>query len=131
VRLLLDSHAFVWYRTANRKLGRRARTAIEREAAAVWISVASAWELAIKVGHRGVETETPVRVWIPAALESSGFQLLPIALDHALAVASLPAHHADPFDRLLIAQARAEGLTIVTADVVFEEYDVKLLDART
>jgi PIN domain nuclease of toxin-antitoxin system len=67
---------------------------------------------------------------VNAALESSGFDVLPITVAHAVAVADLPDHHADPFDRLLIAQARMEGLTIVTADQAFDAYDVALLDAR-
>jgi PIN domain nuclease of toxin-antitoxin system len=67
---------------------------------------------------------------LPAALDGSGFETLPVTLAHALAVSSLPLHHADPFDRLLIAQAQLETLTIVTADSAFNDYDVNLLDAR-
>jgi PIN domain nuclease of toxin-antitoxin system len=131
VNLLLDSHAFVWFWTGDRKLGRRARRALERNSTSVRVSLASAWELAIKDGSRSLKSAVAIDVWMPEALRSTGFQLLTIALDHALAAATLPDHHRDPFDRLLIAQARAEGLTIVTADPAFEDYDVKLLDART
>jgi PIN domain nuclease of toxin-antitoxin system len=68
---------------------------------------------------------------LPAAIETSGFVTLHVTIDHAIGVASLPDHHADPFDRLLVVQARLEGLTIVTSDPAFDDYDVRILDART
>ncbi len=128
--LLLDSQALLWWRGGNRKLGPRARAAIEHGAFGVLVSAASAWELAIKSAIGKLTLRDPVERWLPAALDRSGFETLPVTLTHALAVATLPFHHADPFDRLLIAQAQLENLTIVTADGAFEDYDVKLLDAR-
>ena len=88
-------------------------------------------ELAIKASMQRIESPHAARVWVPRALEVTGFALLPITVDHALAVETLPDHHLDPFDRLLVAQAQTEGLTLVTADAAFEDYDVKILDART
>ena len=129
--LLLDSQALLWWREGSRKLGPRARAAISQDAFGVLVSAASAWELAIKSATGKLTLREPLDRWLPAALDGSGFETLPVTLAHALAVASLPFHHADPFDRLLIAQAQLEKLTIVTADSVFEDYDVKLLDART
>jgi PIN domain nuclease of toxin-antitoxin system len=130
VNLLLDTHALLWWREGHRKLGARARTAIATHAATVRVSAASAWEIAIKSRGGQLRLREPLHVWMPAALDSSGFGVLHVTIDHAIAVANLPDHHADPFDRLLIAQAQLEDLTIVTSDAAFEDYDVKLLDAR-
>jgi PIN domain nuclease of toxin-antitoxin system len=130
VTLLLDSQALLWWRAGHRRLGPRARAAIERDAFGVLVSAATAWELAIKSATGKLTLRDAVERWLPAALDGSGFEPLPVTLAHALAVATLPFHHADPFDRLLIAQAQLENLTIVTADSAFEDYDVKLLDAR-
>jgi len=131
VKLLLDTQALIWWREGSRKLGAVARNAIEKNAAAVQVSAATAWEIAIKFRSGRLRLPAAPHVWLPAAVETSGFGVLIVTIDHALAVANLPDHHADPFDRLLIAQAQLEELTIVTSDTAFEEYDVKLLDART
>lgn len=128
--LLLDSQALLWWREGNRKLGPRAREAISQGAFGVLVSAVSAWELVIKSATGKLTLREPIERWLPAALDGSGFDTLPVTLAHALAVTSLPLHHADPFDRLLIAQAQLERLTIVTADAAFDDYDVKLLDAR-
>lgn len=130
MRLLLDTHVLLWWREGSRKLGGRARTAIEAEAATVHVSAASAWELAIKSRLGKLKIREPLHEWLPAAIESSGFLSLSITLEHTVLVANLPDHHGDPFDRMLIAQARHDGLTIVTSDTAFEAYDVRLLDAR-
>jgi PIN domain nuclease of toxin-antitoxin system len=121
-RLLLDTHVFLWWRADSRQLGRAARTAIA-EADLVCVSAASAWEAAIKAALG--------RLRLPASIESgvidSGFQRLPISFAHAEAAAALPPHHADPFDRMLVAQARSEGLTLVSHDRRLESYDVQIL----
>jgi PIN domain nuclease of toxin-antitoxin system len=131
VNLLLDTQAFIWWREGHRKLGPRARAAIEREASTVRVSTASAWEIALKWRTGRLRLPAAPDTWVPAAIISSGFDVLPIGLDHALAVANLPDHHADPFDRLLIAQAQIESLTIVSSDAAFDAYDVRVLDARS
>ena len=128
--LLLDSQALVWWREGSRKLGARARTAIERDAFGVLVSAASAWEIAIKSASGKLRLREPAERWLPAALDDSGFDALAVTIPHTLRAAALPAHHADPFDRLLIAQAQLETLTIVTADTAFDDYDVRILDAR-
>jgi PIN domain nuclease of toxin-antitoxin system len=130
MNLLLDTQALLWWRVGSRKLGPRARAAIETEAAAVRVSAASAWELAIKSRAGRLTLSQPLDLWFPAAIETSGFVALNVTIDHAIGVASLPDHHADPFDRLLIVQARMEGLSIVTSDFAFDDYDVRILDAR-
>ncbi|MGQ0735898.1 MAG: type II toxin-antitoxin system VapC family toxin [Acidobacteriota bacterium] len=128
--LLLDTQALIWWRAGSRKLGPRARAAIERGADQVLVSAASAWEIAIKSWSGRLTLRDPLDRWMAAAIEGSGFGPLDVTIAHAIAVASLPPHHADPFDRLLIAQAQLEQLTIVTADAAFEDYAVGLLDAR-
>jgi PIN domain nuclease of toxin-antitoxin system len=73
----------------------------------------------------------PLDVWMPDRLKHDGFVMLNVTVEHAVAVAALPDHHHDPFDRLLVAQALLEGLTIVTSDTAFDDYEVRVLDART
>lgn len=131
MNLLLDTQALLWWKQGSRKLGRRARRAIERDAATVRVSAASVWEMAIKSHAGRLRLAEPLHSWIPGDLQRNGFLISSVTVEHAVAVASLPDHHADPFDRLLIAQARHEGLTIVTSDAVFDDYEVSVLDART
>lgn len=130
MNLLVDTQALLWWKAGSPKLGRRARREIESGAGAVRVSAASAWEMAIKSRTGRLTLVEPLHRWMPGQLERDGFLMLSVSVDHAIAVASLPDHHHDPFDRLLIAQAQAEGLTIVTADVAFDDYDVPVLDAR-
>jgi PIN domain nuclease of toxin-antitoxin system len=127
--LLLDTQTLLWWREGNRRLGRRARAAIEEGAAAVLVSPVSGWEIAIKTRTGRLKLAQPVAQWMPAALASSGFAVLAVTMDHAVAVSTLPLHHADPFDRLLIVQAQLEDLTIVTSDTAFDDYDVSVLSA--
>jgi PIN domain nuclease of toxin-antitoxin system len=131
VNLLLDTQTLLWWHEANRKLGPRARHAIEQGAASVVVSALTGWEIAIKSSSGRLRLRQAVDVWMPAVLEESRFDVLNVTIAHAVAVAGLPAHHADPFDRLLIAQAQIENLTIATSDAAFDDYDVKVLDART
>jgi len=130
MNLLLDTQTLIWWREGHRKLGRRTRSAIEKDATIVKVSVATAWEVAIKWRIGRLKLPAPPDRWLPSALDSSGFEVLTVSLEHALAVAGLPDHHPDPFDRLLIAQAQLEGLTIVTSDSAFDDYEVRVLDAR-
>ena len=130
MNLLLDANALLWWWDGSKKLGPRARALIERDAADVRVSAVTAWEIAIKFQAGRLSLPAPVEHLIPATLDDSGFRALAISIEHALAAATLPEHHDDPFDRLLIAQARLENLTIVTSDMAFDDYDVKVLDAR-
>ena len=123
MNLLLDTHALIWW-DEGRELSRAARRAIE-SADGVYVSAASAWEVAIKVGLGRLR---PART-VEEAVEESGFLELPITVRHAQRVADLPAHHRDPFDRLLVAQAEVEALTLVTRDPVFERYAVERIFA--
>ncbi len=123
MKLLLDTHVLIWW-DEGRRLSAQARRAIA-EAEEVFVSAASAWEVAIKVGLGRLR---PTRTVEDAAGES-GFVELPVTFQHASRVGSLPLHHRDPFDRLLAAQAEVEGLTLVTRDPGFEPYEIDLLRA--
>ena len=120
--LLLDTHVFLWWRADSPSLSASARSVIAT-ADLVFVSAASAWEAAIKVGLG--------RLRLPDTFESgvaeSGFERLPIGFAHAEEVGELPLHHRDPFDRMLVAQARIERLTLVTHDRRLEPYEVDLL----
>lgn len=121
MRLLLDTHVILWWRENSPRLKGEARKAIAK-ADVVYVSVASAWEAAIKVSLGKVRIPGPLE----EAVDDSGFSRLPITFADAAALVELPHHHRDPFDRMLIAQARMEGLTIVTADRKFEPYQVAI-----
>jgi len=121
-RLLLDTHAFLWWRADDRKLKANARRAIA-DADIVFVSAASAWEAAIKIALGRLRVPDSIE----AGVSDSGFEKLPIAFSHAEASARLPSHHSDPFDRMLVAQARIEGLTLVTHDRRLSRYEVDLL----
>lgn len=127
MRLLLDTHAFLFWVYEPSRLGASARRALaDRENQVFW-SVASSWEIAIKVGLGKLTLDGPVSEVIPTELLRNGFSLLPIDHAHVLAVSDLPRLHGDPFDRLLVAQARAEGLDLVTADARIAAYEVAIV----
>jgi PIN domain nuclease of toxin-antitoxin system len=123
VRLLLDTHVFLWWRAA-RDMRPQAVDAI-RGADDVFVSAASAWEVAIKAARGKIRLSGSFGEGVTA----SGFVPLPINFLHALAAGELPPHHRDPFDRMLVAQAAVEELTLVTRDPVFARYGVALIEA--
>src|SRR5438270_5985632 len=112
--LLLDTHAFLWFCQDDPLLSGSAKVLIEDATNRKLVSVASCWEIAIKAGLGKLRLGEPSATYIPAALSRTGFDLLPISLDHATAVESLPMHYRDPFDRLLVCQARTDDLPIVS-----------------
>ncbi len=120
--LLLDTHAFLWWLADDRRLKPAARKAIS-EAPLVYVSAASAWEAGIQAALGRLTLPAPFHEGVSA----SGFEELPITIAHAEAAGGLPPHHADPFDRMLIAQANTERLVLVTHDRMLQPYDVKLL----
>ncbi len=122
--LLLDTHVFLWWRGEPRRLKPAVRTAIA-DTELVFVSAASAWEAAIKASLGKLELPEP----FAAGVAESGFDKLPITFEHAEVAAALPTHHRDPFDRMLVAQATAENLTLVSHDLRFRPYDVELLRA--
>ncbi|RJQ50726.1 MAG: type II toxin-antitoxin system VapC family toxin [Desulfobacteraceae bacterium] len=121
-KLLLDTHVFLWWRADYRRINETAREAIAG-ADVVFVSAATAWEAGIKAALGRLELPDSVE----SGVEDSGFEKLPITFSHAEAAASLPQHHQDPFDRMLVAQAAAEGLTLVTHDRNLEAYKIAVL----
>ena len=127
MRVLLDTHAFLWWNTDDSRLLTRVKKLISDPSNSLLLSVVSAWEIAIKV-HRGrLHTPEPPATYLPSRLAHYGIESLPVTLTHVLETASLPAHHGDPFDRLLIAQARMERIPILTADADFRKYAVEVI----
>jgi PIN domain nuclease of toxin-antitoxin system len=124
-RLLLDTEAFIWWDANDRRLGAEARARL-RDAADVYVSAVSAWEIDIKMALGKLKTSRTAL----QALADSGFSELPVTFQHAAGLRDLPPHHGDPFDRLILATARVEGLTVITSDRAFRLYDVPLVDAR-
>ena len=126
MRILLDSHVFVWVKSAPENLSQQALTAIIDPENEVFVSVASAWELWIKHAKKPIVALAPVldfgAVAFLKAAGESGIALLEITLDHAAAAAALPRFHRDPFDRMLIGQASVERLTIMTDEAAFKRY---------
>lgn len=120
--LLLDTHAVLWW-LASEELNEEVRERINDPEETVVVSAATVWEVAIKVASGKLEPPEP----FTTAVIEEGFDPLAISFDHAERAGSLPLHHGDPFDRLLIAQAQIEGLTLVTRDRAFDAYDVAVL----
>jgi PIN domain nuclease of toxin-antitoxin system len=127
MRLLLDTHTFIWFIMGSANLSAHARALIEDVANEKFLSVASLWEMAIKLSTGKLTLSAPFDLLIPQQLGSNGFELLNIELAHAAAVAMLPFHHRDPFDRLLIAQAMVEKMPIVSTDAAFDAYPITRL----
>ncbi len=127
MNLLLDTQAFLWFLWDDPRLSATARTLIEEPANRKLVSIASCWEIAIKVGLRKLSLGESSATFLPREIARNNFDLQSISLAHATAVETLPLHHRDPFDRLLVAQARIEGIPIVSADPVFDSYGVTRL----
>lgn len=126
MRLLLDTHAFLWFMAGDARLSGAARRAIEARDGEWWLSTASIWEMAIKSSLRRLMLPARASDYIAEKVQR-GLQILAIDWPVAAAVERLPFHHRDPFDRLIIAQAQAERLDVVTKDKVFRKYGVKVV----
>ena len=127
MRLLLDTHAFLWFITADPRLSPTAEDAIRHRGNTPLLSIASVWEIAIKVQLGKLPIPTQLEVFIPEQLQANRIELLPIELRHTFEIARLPLHHRDPFDRMLIAQAVSEGIPLLSADAAFGAYPVSRL----
>jgi len=121
---LLDTHVFLWLVEGIPNLSAAAKLALSDPANELFLSAASVWELAIKIGNKKLSLSDPLDVYV--AKWTAAYQLgaLPVQFNHAHAVSKLPSHHKDPFDRLLIAQAIVEGMSVVTSDGKFTHYGV-------
>jgi PIN domain nuclease of toxin-antitoxin system len=127
VRLLLDTHSFLWFINGSPQISTNARTLIEDASNQPLLSAASLWEMAIKLSLGKLSLAQPFEVLIPQQMRLNGIKLLGIEIEHTAAVSKLPFHHRDPFDRLLIAQAMVEQIPIVSADTAFDTYSIKRL----
>ncbi|MGH8909273.1 MAG: type II toxin-antitoxin system VapC family toxin [Egibacteraceae bacterium] len=123
MRLLLDTHVVLWWLADSPALSGQAASAIERGGG--YVSAASVWEIAIKRALGKLEAPED----LAEVVDASNLLRLPIQFEHALIVGALPHHHRDPFDRMLIAQAQHEGLTLVTSDALIMRYPVRVLPA--
>jgi len=122
---LLDTHVLLWWLADRQRLTAEAREVIRTTRNPVWVSTASVWEMAIKCALGRLRMPGN----LPEVLDRNHIALLGIDVRHALAVADLPLHHRDPFDRMIVVQARREGLVVVSRDPWIREYDVETLDA--
>lgn len=127
MKLLLDTHIFIWWADEPERLSPVALSALEDEANELVLSVASVWEMQIKTQLGKLKLRLPLSKLLTVQQETNDLTVSPVTLTHVLALDALPSHHKDPFDRLLIAQSIEEKLTIVTADSQFSAYSVKLL----
>jgi PIN domain nuclease of toxin-antitoxin system len=127
VKLLLDTHALVWWLSDHPKLSEAARGHIADPANAVFVSTASAWEVATKTRIGRWPEAAVIASLFPGVIEASGFDALPITVRHAVHAGSLSAPHADPFDRMLAAQAELEDMTLITADPAFGQFHARVV----
>ena len=126
MRILLDTHVLIWYLEGNQSLARESRQLVVDSRNDIFVSIVSLWEIAIKTGF-GKLTISRSLSDILQQLTKQAIDVLPIMAGHVLQVATLPFHHRDPFDRMIVAQAQVESLPVMTCDAAFAAYGIKLL----
>ena len=124
MRLLIDSHALIWYVDQHQQLSQASHAAISDSSNELLLSAGSIWEIAIKIGLGKLVLTEPYLTWISKALSDLDITVLPITVEYADAQANLPRHHGDPFDRLMVAQALVEEVSIVSADARMDAYGI-------
>lgn len=127
MKLLLDTHVFLWWVSDAPELSEAARAAIANPNNTCYVSVASGWEMAIKSSLGKLKLKKPVERFLTEQMQHNGFLLLNIDLHHVAKVENLPFHHRDPFDRLIVSQAKAERMTLITADQALSVYGIRCL----
>lgn len=127
MKIMMDTHVFLWWIWNSENLSNRSREILLDEEHEFYLSVASMWELSIKVGLGKLALAKPVDRFLSDHLASNDFNRLNITLPHVAGVSTLPLHHRDPFDRLLVSQALVEGMPILGADRIFDSYGVERL----
>ena len=125
MKLLLDTHALIWFAENDARLSAQARRSLEDETNDPYCSVASIWEMAIKASLGKLSVTAQLVTTFRRRLETNGFTILPIEYEHAAFVMTLPWHHRDPFDRLLVAQANLEGLALISHDAELDAYGIR------
>ena len=126
MKLLLDTHTFIWSIEDDKRLSQKAKKVIEDPDNEIFLSIASLWEMSIKISIGKLELKKPYEEVI-SYVRKKGIEILSINFEHTLEVSKLEFHHKDPFDRLIIAQAKIENMTIVSKDILFDDYEVKRL----
>jgi PIN domain nuclease of toxin-antitoxin system len=126
-RVLLDTHTFLWWLDGDRRLTKKPRTVIADASTVVFVSAATAWEITMKYRLGKLPGATAVAADVVACVRSQGFTPLPITLDHGQRAGALPGPHRDPFDRMLVAQAQADRLMLVSNEEIFDTYGVTRL----
>ena len=129
MNFLLDTHVLIWWMEGSSKIGRRAKKTLFHPEAAIWVSAASIWEISIKAALGRLDPFDPPEDWARKLVNEMGVRSLSITFAHAEAVRHLPPHHADPFDRILIAHAQCESLTLLTVDRWMDAYGIRTIDA--
>ena len=129
MRLLLDTQVWLWMMASPGRLSAKGRSLVTMASNELLLSAASAWEIAIKYQLGKLQLPEAPSEYIPRLMARASIEPLPVLHRHALHVATLPPHHRDPFDRLLVAQAQLEDLPILTADETFRLYEIKVLHA--
>jgi PIN domain nuclease of toxin-antitoxin system len=127
MRVLLDTNSFLWFISGSNRLSIDAQRFIADLDNQLVLSLASLWEIAIKISIGKLELLQPFDQLIPQQLKENDIHVMPIELSHLTKILGLPFHHRDPFDRLIIAQALTEGLSVISSDIVFSKYSVKLI----
>lgn len=127
MRLLLDTHIFIWFVLSPSQLSMTALAAIQNPQNRVFLSLVSAWEMSIKSGLGKLSLTQPIEPFFTNQAPQNQFEILPITLPHIAAVERLPQHHRDPFDRLLIAQSLTEAMPLISADRAFDPYSISLI----
>jgi PIN domain nuclease of toxin-antitoxin system len=127
MRLLADTHTLLWFLQGDKRLSKKAATLLESPESLVFVSIASVWEIAIKISLQKLRISYSLDKDLPQLLQDCGFHLLPVSCAHVARIPSLPFHHRDPFDRLLITQSLVENLRIVTQNPQFSAYDVDMV----
>ncbi len=127
MRYLLDTNIFIWSLDQFEKLNETAQGILSQKRDELYLSAASSWEISLKAGIGKLRLPDPPEQYVPSRMSMQAIQGLQITHAHALAVSDLPRHHKDPFDRLLIAQARMESLVLMTADSAFKKYPIEIL----
>ena len=125
MKLLIDTHILLWFQAGDAALPKAAEQAIRSEANEAFVSIVTFWEIGLKYSIGKLPLRIPLDAFF-ATITEAPFQILPLKSPHIVAASALPLHHRDPFDRMLIAQARYEGMHIITVDTQFKAYDVPL-----
>jgi len=125
MNILLDTHAFLWFISGDSKLSARAKEEIENPDNLKFVSIASLWEMGIKISLGKLTLQKPFDVLIPRQMEINGFELLHVKISHVAKLTSLAFHHRDPFDRMLVSQCLMDELSVISCDETFDSYSLR------